>query len=141
MSISRIIQEKMRWLGGAVSLSLLLAHPAQAFTIQELLTAAARQPGVAASELAAREGGLREQAATVAPKDSDPQLALANFYKRQKDFAKTEAAYQKAIALSPQAADIEGLLANFYVESGKFPEAAKLVEKVLAAMWQERSVS
>ncbi|OIP50948.1 MAG: hypothetical protein AUK28_01050 [Desulfobacterales bacterium CG2_30_60_27] len=80
MSISRIIQEKMRWLGGAVSLSLLLAHPAQAFTIQELLTAAARQPGVAASELAAREGGLREQAATVALFPRINGFGKAEFY-------------------------------------------------------------
>ena len=75
-----MIQEKMRWLGGAVSLSLLLAHPAQAFTIQELLTAAARQPGIAASELAAREGSLREQAATVALFPRINGFGKAEFY-------------------------------------------------------------
>lgn len=67
-------------MGGAITLSLLLALPAQAFTIQELLTATARQPGVAASELTAREGSLREQAATAALFPRINAFGKAEFY-------------------------------------------------------------
>lgn len=49
-----------------MTLILLSALPAQAYTIQELLVAAARQPGMIASELTAKEGSLREQVATAA---------------------------------------------------------------------------
>lgn len=80
MMLFPLPHQKMRWLAGAVTLSLLLAPSAQAVTIQELLTSAARQPGVAASELAAREGRLREQAATAALFPRINAFGKAEFY-------------------------------------------------------------
>ncbi|MDA8163927.1 MAG: TolC family protein [Desulfobacteraceae bacterium] len=74
------ILHKMARLGGAAALWLLLAFPAHAFTIQEMLAAAARQPGVAASELAAREGHLREQAAIAALFPRINAFGKAEFY-------------------------------------------------------------
>jgi outer membrane protein TolC len=49
-----------------MAFSLLFAPAAHSVTIQEMLTAAANQPAVAVSDLAAHEGNLREQAATAA---------------------------------------------------------------------------
>jgi len=80
MSISRATQKKIRRLSGAVALSLLLAQSANAITIQELLAATARQPGVAASELAAKEGSLREQAASAALFPKINAFGKAEFY-------------------------------------------------------------
>ena len=80
MSISRATQKKIRRLSGAIALSLLLAQSANAITIQELLAATARQPGVAASELAAKEGSLREQAASAALFPKINAFGKAEFY-------------------------------------------------------------
>lgn len=66
MMIFQTAHQKRRWFGGAVALSLLIVPSAHAITLQEMLTASTRQPGIAVSELAAREGTLREQAATAA---------------------------------------------------------------------------
>ncbi len=80
MNISPTTHQKKPWLGGAVLLSLLLAHSAHAITLQEMLTAVARQPGVAVSELTAREGTLREQAATAALLPRINGFGKAEFY-------------------------------------------------------------
>jgi outer membrane protein TolC len=80
MMIFPTLHQKMRWLGSAVTLSLLFAPSAHAVTIQEMLTAATQQPGVAASELAAREGSLREQAATAALLPRINGFGKAEFY-------------------------------------------------------------
>ena len=80
MMIFQTAPKKRPWLGSAVALSLLLASPVQAITIQELLEATARQPGVAASELAAKEGSLREQAATAALFPRINAFGKAEFY-------------------------------------------------------------
>ncbi len=57
--------KKFPWLLAALGM-LLSAPTAHAVTIQALFAAADRQPGLMASELAAKEGGLRQQAATAA---------------------------------------------------------------------------
>ena len=64
----------------AVLALLLFAPTAHAFTIQELLTAAGKQPGVAASELTAREGSLRQKAATAALFPRINGFGKAEFY-------------------------------------------------------------
>lgn len=81
MTPSAITRPARLGLVGAVALALLiLSVPAQAITIQKLLAAADRQPGVAASELTAREGSLREQAATAALFPRVNAFGKAEFY-------------------------------------------------------------
>lgn len=80
MMIFPTLHSKMQWLGGTVAISLLLAPSAHAITIQEMLTAATRQPGLAVSELAAQEGSLREQAATTALLPRINGFGKAEFY-------------------------------------------------------------
>ena len=80
MKLSQAVHQGIYWLGGTITLSLLLVPSAHAVTIQEMLTAATRQPGVAASELAAREGALREQAATAALLPRINGFGKAEFY-------------------------------------------------------------
>lgn len=74
------IYKKILWLSGAAAFSLLLSPSVHATTLEELLTAATRQPGVAVSELAAREGSLREQAATAALFPRINAFGKAEFY-------------------------------------------------------------
>ncbi len=61
-------------------LLLLLAPSAYAITIQEMLAAVDRQPGITASELTAKEGGLRQQAATAALFPRINAFGKAEFY-------------------------------------------------------------
>lgn len=64
MNFFRLIYRRLAWVTCAVTLTWLLAIPAvQAFTIQELLDAVAEQPGMIASELTVRQGGLQVEAA------------------------------------------------------------------------------
>ncbi len=63
MNITMLLHRKFVWVG---LLLLLPATPAPAYTIQELLAAAAHHPNVEVSELSAREGVLREEQASAA---------------------------------------------------------------------------
>lgn len=72
--------QKIKWLDSVVMLLLLFASSAHAITIQEMLTAVNRQPGIAASELAAKEGSLRQQAATAALFPRINAFGKAEFY-------------------------------------------------------------
>ncbi len=80
MNILKIPRKKRTRLAALCLLVLLPATPAPAFTIQELLEATAKQPGVAASELAAKEGSLREKAATAALFPRINAFGKAEFY-------------------------------------------------------------
>ncbi len=64
----------------AVLVLLPFAPTAQSFTIQELFAAVERQPGFAASGLAASEGSLREKAATAALFPRINAFGKAEFY-------------------------------------------------------------
>ena len=80
MNILKIPRKNRARLAVLCLLVLLPATPAPAFTIQELLEATAKQPGVAASELAAKEGSLREKAATAALFPRINAFGKAEFY-------------------------------------------------------------
>ncbi|MDD3814131.1 MAG: TolC family protein [Desulfocapsaceae bacterium] len=80
MMIFQTIHSKRLWLSGAVAFSLLFSPSVHATTLQEMLTAAIRQPGVAVSELTVQEGNLHEQAATAALLPRINGFGKAEFY-------------------------------------------------------------
>lgn len=61
-------------------LLMLLAPATHAITIQEMLNAVDRQPSIVASELAAKEGSLRQQSATAALFPRINAFGKAEFY-------------------------------------------------------------
>ncbi|HAJ78173.1 MAG TPA: hypothetical protein DCO75_00245, partial [Fibrobacteres bacterium] len=80
MMTMQVVHPGILWVRSMIAFSLLLAPSAHAITLQEMLTAVAKQPGVAISELTAREGILREQAATAALFPKINGFGKAEFY-------------------------------------------------------------
>ena len=72
-----------------------------------------------------------QEAAKLAPGDTEPHLAAGQFFEKQNRFADAEREYQQAIDLNPKSTEGMAALVNLYSKNQHLPEAEKMLRRYL----------
>jgi len=78
-----------------------------------------------------------QQAAALAPRDTEPHLSAGILLEKQKQPAQAEEEYKQALAIDPSSPDALTALTNLYMRNHQFAEAEALLRKLVAMKPQD----